>query len=593
MRLLRRSSHGDLTFTDDLHDTVPAYAILSHTWGKDEEEVIFQDIENGSGRHKEGYEKIKFCGEQAARDGLQHFWVDTCCIDKTNHVELTTAINSMYRWYQNAAKCYVYLSDVTTNGEELHGSSWLPAFKRSRWHTRGWTLQKLIAPRSVEFFSSTRTTNGEEPHGSSWLPAFKRSRWHTRGWTLQELIAPRSVEFFSSTRTRLGDKRSLEKELHEISGVPGSILQGGPLLGYDVEKQLSWMDRRQTKWEEDQAYALLGLFGVYMPLIYGEGKKNALRRLNEEISKSARYKSHAENDTSAVQPTRSYFGQVPRQLRRASGLHSSLPNSKQSWEVVYEDNLPDTIEGATRPTDRWKGGTYQLCYPATHPVANILLSVDWHAFDGDPSAPLLEWRIHTPQSLYYPGTHTGRLLCERIKTPWTPRFIQVLFDSRIYHPFVRQSSDGGVNGSTSSDGQLEEMVPVNYRLDYILQSVAHFLAYGPWYDRPESDTAPFRFHEMEAQSCDDDRDALARAASFVARAYTMQIPDENDFPDTPLPEECRKTTAIAITELMKKHGIPVGDTWDFETSLKAVKTQREWALEERKWADRLWPLIFP
>ncbi|KAF2463122.1 HET-domain-containing protein, partial [Lindgomyces ingoldianus] len=85
MRLLYRSSHGDLTFADYLHDSVPAYAILSHTWGKDEEEVTFQDIKNGSGRHKEGYEKTKFCGEQAARDGLQYFWVDTCCTIQTHH----------------------------------------------------------------------------------------------------------------------------------------------------------------------------------------------------------------------------------------------------------------------------------------------------------------------------------------------------------------------------------------------------------------------------------------------------------------------------------------------------------------------------
>jgi hypothetical protein len=148
----------------------------------------------------------------------------------------------MFRWYHDAAKCYAYLADVITGEND-----------------------------------------------PSWLVAFKRSRWHTRGWTLQELIAPRSVEFFSSTRSRLGDKKSLSRELHEITGVPESVLQGGPLSDYQVEKRLSWMDCRRTKREEDQAYALLGIIDVHMPLIYGEGKRNAFRRLDEEISKSLRF----------------------------------------------------------------------------------------------------------------------------------------------------------------------------------------------------------------------------------------------------------------------------------------------------------------
>ena len=175
MRLLHRSSQGDLTLTKDRHDTIPAYAILSHTWGKDEEEVTFRDMEDGAGQDKEGYKKIKFCGEQAAHDGLQYFWVDTCCIDKMNNVELKSAINSMHRWYQNAAKCYVYLADVP-------------------------------ADRPAET--------------STWEEAFRASKWFMRGWTLQELIAPHSVEFFSKDYKRLGDRVSLRQQVHEITGIP-------------------------------------------------------------------------------------------------------------------------------------------------------------------------------------------------------------------------------------------------------------------------------------------------------------------------------------------------------------------------------------
>ena len=115
IRLLQRKPGGEIVFREPTSDDVPAYAILSHTWGK--EEVIFQDMEVNADMsktvNKAGWNKIQFCAKQAAADGLRYFWVDTCCIDKKNAVELGAAINSMFRWYQNAARCYVYLSDVS------------------------------------------------------------------------------------------------------------------------------------------------------------------------------------------------------------------------------------------------------------------------------------------------------------------------------------------------------------------------------------------------------------------------------------------------------------------------------------------------
>src|SRR4051794_27658431 len=101
MRLLERSAAGNICLTKDfLDDEIPVYAILSHTWGS--EEVLFQDLTNGIGENKLGYEKIQFCGNQAWENGLRFFWVDTCCIDKSNNAELSEAINSMFCWYQRA-----------------------------------------------------------------------------------------------------------------------------------------------------------------------------------------------------------------------------------------------------------------------------------------------------------------------------------------------------------------------------------------------------------------------------------------------------------------------------------------------------------
>jgi hypothetical protein len=120
MRLLYQASDGKINRTKDLDydDEVPRYAILSHTWQKDQE-VTFDDLMNDdNGKSKAGYEKIRFCARQAERDHLKYFWVDTCCIDKSDDVELRIAINSMFRWYQNAIECYVYLSDVSLAKQE-------------------------------------------------------------------------------------------------------------------------------------------------------------------------------------------------------------------------------------------------------------------------------------------------------------------------------------------------------------------------------------------------------------------------------------------------------------------------------------------
>ena len=244
MRLLQLKTNGEFSLTKDLINNIPPYAILSHTWGNDDEEVTFKDLAESSRNTKAGYRKIQFCAEQAARDGLQYFWVDTCCIDKSNNTELSEAINSMFRWYCNAAKCYVYLSDVSTDD-----------------HNRNNLSFRL------------------------WETAFRKSRWFTRGWTLQELIAPPSVEFFSLEGKLLGDKKSLERQVHEVTGLAIGALQGNTLFEFSVAERMSWAEKRETKREEDMAYSLLGIFDVHMPLIYGEGMKNAFRRLREEIDK--------------------------------------------------------------------------------------------------------------------------------------------------------------------------------------------------------------------------------------------------------------------------------------------------------------------
>ena len=130
MRLLDTTTFKLKEFLDD---PGAEYVILSHRW--EEDEISLQQLVSGQVRGDElGFLKIQKCCEEAAREGFQYVWIDTCCIDKTSSAELSEAINSMYRWYQKAARCYAYLSDVEIIDE----------LAESLWFTRGWTLQELV-----------------------------------------------------------------------------------------------------------------------------------------------------------------------------------------------------------------------------------------------------------------------------------------------------------------------------------------------------------------------------------------------------------------------------------------------------------------
>ena len=211
----------------------PPYVILSHRW--EDEEVTFQDMQNGQPEHKNGWRKIDTFCEQVSRDKfwLDWVWIDTCCIDKTNGSELSEAINSMYKWYEKAEVCVAYLSDVSSFDE------------------------------------------------------FEHSAWFTRGWTLQELLAPSRVYFFGRDWNELGTKESLDTPITSATGIPKEALgYGFAPRAFSVADKMLWASRRQTARMEDMAYSLLGIFDVNMPLIYGEGKR-AFYRLQEEILRTS------------------------------------------------------------------------------------------------------------------------------------------------------------------------------------------------------------------------------------------------------------------------------------------------------------------
>ncbi|CAJ2502628.1 Uu.00g100220.m01.CDS01 [Anthostomella pinea] len=210
------------------------------TW--EEEKVLFPDVEGHTPtawRDKKGFRKIELCSQQAIEDGYNYIWVDTCCIDKSSSAELSEAINSMFEWYSRSQVCYAYLGDAIPSSP------------------------------------------------------FDKCRWFTRGWTLQELVAPRKVHFYNQDWQFVGSRYSLADELVRITRIDRSLFRTGfddslqHVLGsYSIATRMSWASRRNTTRLEDTVYCLMGLFGVNMPLLYGEGKR-AFRRLQDEIMRKS------------------------------------------------------------------------------------------------------------------------------------------------------------------------------------------------------------------------------------------------------------------------------------------------------------------
>jgi len=242
MRLLKQDSNGELVMEKFFDTKVPAYVILSHTWRAENDEVTFIDFKEGTWRNKPGSAKLHFCARQAPKDGYLYFWIDSCCIDNTNLTELSEAINSMFQWYKEAKRCYVYLSDVPSPSAD---PAWESAFRQSLWFTRGWTLQELLAPQDLDFFSKENEKNENE---------------------------------------KLGSKASLEQYIHEITGIPVQALHGNDLSQFSPRERLSWARKRNTTRQEDKAYCLLGIFGISMGLRYGE-RDMAWKRLIDKVNK--------------------------------------------------------------------------------------------------------------------------------------------------------------------------------------------------------------------------------------------------------------------------------------------------------------------
>lgn len=261
-----------------LGQQIPPYAILSHRWDAPAEEISFRDLmsENSDISNKAGLWKLEQCCIQALRRGLEHVWIDTCCIDKSSSAELSEAINCMYSWYQGARCCFAYMRDVAANEEGI--------------------------------LSGTDES-------------FRRSGWFTRGWTLQELIAPSEVIFFDATFSEpIGTRRSLAAVIESITNVREIILRDPSKLNTaSVAEKMSWASSRITTRIEDEAYSMMGLFDVHMPTLYGEGRHAFVRLQEEVMKKSADQSIFAWQQEGDVGDQLSMLASSPSQFKFSSG----------------------------------------------------------------------------------------------------------------------------------------------------------------------------------------------------------------------------------------------------------------------------------
>ncbi|KAK4609458.1 Vegetative incompatibility protein HET-E-1 [Fulvia fulva] len=268
-----------LEFKEFFGRTRPGYAILSHRWG--EREISYQDWLQYNGYHSRdsssdtfvsrgpGYLKIiGFC--RLIREAtilwrplnpddnlklIEWVWVDTCCIGKKSSAELSEAINSMYAWYRNAAICFVHLFDYSHMGE----ADMVESLGRCEWLSRGWTLQELLAPHYVCFYDV-------------WWELFGVIRKFGFGGLMME-------DYLGRLRRA---PVNLYQNVSQITGISQHWLLGVNMSGVCLAEKMSWAAKRETTRVEDQAYCLLGIFGINMPLLYGEGHR-AFGRLQKEI----------------------------------------------------------------------------------------------------------------------------------------------------------------------------------------------------------------------------------------------------------------------------------------------------------------------
>ncbi|KAK7462428.1 hypothetical protein VKT23_008026 [Stygiomarasmius scandens] len=302
----------------EFNGNIPPYVILSHTWEKDAE-VTLQDLihwhQTGFRFAKSGWWKIHSACTYARKYTFEWIWIDSCCIDKSSSAELSEAINSMYQYYEDAEVCYVHLCDASSQEDPRNPTS-----------------------------------------------AFRSSRWFTRGWTLQELIAPLYAVFLDKEWNEIGTRWSLRDVVSAITSIPVQVFEGHSIDEFSIAQRMSWAAFRETTRPEDEAYCLMGIFNVSMPPIYGEGGTKAFMRLEQEIIKTSDDRSIFAWISTSEDPSemRGLLARSPKEFRASGGVrasetgsigdHSSFSFANNGLHIHLPIPIDDSSSGADTST---------------------------------------------------------------------------------------------------------------------------------------------------------------------------------------------------------------------------------------------------
>jgi hypothetical protein len=112
-----------------------------------------------------------------------------------------------------------------------------------------------------------------------------------------------------------------------------------------VAEKMSWASKREAKLEEDQAYSLLGIFGVNMPLHYGESLLKAFFRLQIEILRiSDDDSTFAWTHDSPEQGNKGALATSPAQFQHAGDFEQDVLDIDRSPYLITETNKTLFIE---------------------------------------------------------------------------------------------------------------------------------------------------------------------------------------------------------------------------------------------------------
>lgn len=310
---------------------VPAYAIASHRWQEDE--VTLRDLNQRTHKDRKGFEKlVGLCKivrtnwygfEEVLGVQIQWLWIDACCIDQQNGAEVSETINRMFDLYAAAKICLAYLYDVAEDGP----------IEKSVWFERGWTLQELLSPSLVLFLDGTWQVRGHKLDSGSFAKPFTaKSRVH-------EVLGPPLVDLLAA-----------------CTGIPVDVMENLA----DMEQRpcfdvFSWMQHRSTQRPEDEAYCLLGLFDVSMPLIYGERGQAKLRLMQQiEIKLTQRLKRSRKFKRDELSPAAHL--QIEQQLEALSETISQVQYERRQRRLENRTRLAErfhTLNPFTMMLDRY------------------------------------------------------------------------------------------------------------------------------------------------------------------------------------------------------------------------------------------------